>query len=189
MFSFSKHGISKHRPNFILALSLALLAIAACKDSSPERIFDVAVLNTNMMAGFAGSGMERELEQPTVMMVDGDINKTAPMKRKEIVDGKISFVEENLEKLEALKVTDDSKELITTSLNLHNYVMAVYRNEYQQLAKIYDGGGSTGQAATLTNTIREKYYPKFEALMNELTVAGKAFASRHNIQVNWGVGG
>jgi hypothetical protein len=173
----------------ILCAFLLIGAISACNPPGPERYFDLAVLNSNMMTGFAGEGMERELRDPSVKMVDGNKDRIEPMKRKEIVDGKTTFFEENLKKLKNLRLTDDTKEIVSKSISLHEYILPVYKNEYTQLAKLYDEKGDSSDLESLSRSINEKYFPEFEKMLDELTIAGKAFAQRHQIKVNWGVGG
>jgi hypothetical protein len=170
----------------IVCAFLLIGAISSCNAPGPERYFDLAVLNSNMMTGFADEGMERELRDPSVKMVDGNKDKIEPMKRKEIVDGKITFFEENLKNL---KPTDDTKEIVSKSISLHEYILPVYKNEYTQLAKLYDEKGDSGELELLSRSINQKYFPEFGKMLDELTIAGKAFAQRHQIKVNWGVGG
>jgi Fe2+ transport system protein B len=166
---------------------LVCLLMNACITASPENYFDIAVLNTNMMHGFASDGLQRELESPSVKLVAGTKDQTEPMKRKEIIDSKIQFLEPNLEKIKKLKQTDDNRDMLQASLALYEYVLPVYRNEYQQLAKQYDDGASSEQIQALQQSIQDKYYPQFERLFNNLTAAAKPYAERHHIQVNWDV--
>ena len=159
----------------------------ACNTITPENYFDIAVLNCNMMHGFAGEGLQRELENPTVKLVEGTKDQTAPMKRKEIIDSKIQFIAPNLEKIKHLKQTDDTRDMLQASLSLYEYVLPVYKNEYQQLAKLYDDGASKEQIQSFGQSIHDKYYSGFEELFNKLTAVAKPYAERHNIKVNWDI--
>jgi len=161
--------------------------LTSCNTETPEDYFDIAVLSCNSMHGFASEGLQRELESPTVKMVDGNKDKVAPMKRKEIIDSKIESIEPNLEKVKQLKQTDQTKELLQASLALHEYVLPVYKNEYQQLAKLYDDGASKEQIAAFEQSIEQKYFSKFAELYDKLTAAGKSYAKKNNINVNWDI--
>lgn len=161
------------------------LLLPSCNTASPEDYFARAVLNSNMLVGFANNGLVRELDQPSVKMVDGDVNRTEPMKRKEIIDGKIQYMEEQLGKIKNLKVTDDTKEMLEASISLHEHVLPVCKNEYQQLAKLYDDGAPKEQIQSLTQSIHDKYYPHFDELYNKLIAVGKVYAAKHDIKVNW----
>jgi hypothetical protein len=157
-----------------------------CNTASPEKYFDIAVLNCNMMMGFANDGMQRELDQPPVKLAEGSKDKTVSLERKEVIDGKIQFLEENLEKLKQLKETADTKELLQASLALHEYVLPVYKTGYLQLAKLYDGEAPKESIHSTVQAIHDKYFFRFDELFNRLTAIGKPYAERHNIKVNWG---
>ncbi len=161
--------------------------LAACEEASPRTTFDRAVLNTNMIADFAGSGLRRQLESPSVKLTDAATGASAPMKRKEVIDDKIAFVEQSLAKVRKLSQSGDAKDIVQASLALHEYVLPVYRNEYQQLAKLYDDGAAKAEIETLATTIGTKYGPGFAALSDQLRTAGKAYAAKHDIKVVWDV--
>lgn len=159
----------------------------SCNSASPEKYFSVAVLNANLMHGFAGDGMHRQLESPSAKMVGNDPNKTEPMKRKEVIDSKIQSLEDGLEKVKQLKETEDTKDILQASLALYNYVLPVFKNEYTQLAKLYDDGASAQEIQSFSQSISDKHYSKFAELHDKLTNAGKSFAGRHNLNVRWDI--
>ncbi|MBL0359281.1 MAG: hypothetical protein IPP72_21525 [Chitinophagaceae bacterium] len=169
----------------VIALFFGCFFFTACNTATPEKYFNQAVLNSNMMMGFAGNGMERQLEQPTAKMVDGEVNKSAPMKRKEIVEDKIKFLEEALSKVRDLKETADAKAILQASLALHEFVLPVYKNEYLQLAKLYDENAPKEQVQSFSQSIHDKYFTQFEVLYRQLIADGKLYAAKHNINVHW----
>ena len=160
--------------------------LVSCNFTSPEKYFDVAVLNSNMLVGFAGDGQLREIESPSVRMVENS-TQTAPIPRGEIVEGKISFVELNLAKLKSLKETPDNAEILQGSIALHEYILPVYKIEYMQLAKLYDQKVPEEQIQSFAAAIHDKYYAEFDKRYNKLINAGKQYAARHGIKVNWGL--
>jgi hypothetical protein len=167
-----------------LAIAIACLSFAACNKPSPEKAFDVAVLNSNMLVGFANDGMERELDQPSAKMGKTK-DEILQMKRSEVVEDKLKFVEENYDKLKGFSPDDDNKEIIQNSLALHEFILPVYKNEYMQLAKLYDENASKDEIEKQKTSVRDKYASKFETLFNTLISSGKAFAKKHDITVNW----
>jgi hypothetical protein len=74
--------------------------LPSCDTATPETYFDRAVLNSNLMHGFAGRGLQRELEQPSVKLADDNSGATVPMKRKEIIDNQITSLGASLAKYE-----------------------------------------------------------------------------------------
>ncbi len=164
----------------------ALILFSGCQDTTPERYFDLAVLNSNLIVGFANDGFQRELDQPSMMLVEGTRDAARPMKRKDVVNDKIRFVEDNLAKLKDLKETADTKDILQASIQLHEFILPVYKNEYQTLAHLYDGGAHNDSIRTTADAIHDRYSADFEERYNSLINSGKNFATRHKITVNWG---
>src|SRR6187200_2300676 len=128
--------------NTVAILCFYLLPLCmGCNSVTPEKCFDIAVLNSNMLVGFANEGQIRELESPSVKMSENG-NGTVAMSRSDLVQAKVDFVEANLKKLKGLKETEDQKEMVQASLALHEYILPVYKTEHQQLARLYDEGAS-----------------------------------------------
>lgn len=159
----------------------------ACNTETPENYFETAVLNVNMVAGFGGEGLRRELESPSVKLVEGTKDQTETMKRKEVIDDKILYIESSFQKVKQLKQTDETKTMVQASLNLYEYVLPVYRNEYVQLAKLYDDNAPKEQILALEQSIYDKYFLKFSELHDNLTKEGKSYAQKNNLNVTWDI--
>jgi hypothetical protein len=174
--------------SFLYGTLLLLISAAytSCNTATPEKYFGVAVLNTNFIVGFSNNGLYRELQQPSAKLVEGTSNQTVSMKRKEVIDGKIVFLQENLEKLKSMRSTTDAKEMLEVSIALHEYVIPVYKNEYQELARLFDEGKPDAVTEAMARKIYEKYSAGYEAILDKLISVGKAYAARHEIKVNWG---
>jgi hypothetical protein len=159
----------------------------ACNIATPENYFDASVLNANMIADFGGEGLQRELESPSVKLVEGTKDQTEPMKRKEIIDDKIQYIESSYNEVKELKQTDETKNMIQASLNLYEYVLPVYKNKYVQLAKLYDDNAPKEQILSLEQSIYDKHFQKFAELYDNLMKEGKSYAQKNNINVNWDI--
>jgi hypothetical protein len=175
----------KKRLTVAIIFFYCCLVNTGCNTAGPEKYFDLAVLNSNMLVGFANAGQLRELESPSVKLAENSSQPVA-MKRNEIIEQKIKFIETNLEKLKELKVTPDTKDMLQTSLALHEYILPVYKMEYGQLAKLYDEGASNEKIQLQAQTINDKYYSHFNELYTKLISIGKLYAERNSIKVNWG---
>ena len=171
----------------LLPLAVISCLISSCETATPENYFDRAVLNCNLMHGFAGPGMERQLKEPSVKLAPGGGSQTVRMTRKEVVDGQLLSIEEAYGKVKKLKETDETRGMLQASRALYDYVLPVYRNEYQQLAKLYDSGAAANEIAALQQSIQAKYAPGFQSRMDALTAAAKPFAEHHGINVKWDV--
>lgn len=170
----------------LLLAAVLVIILPSCTDS-PRTCFDRAVLNCNLIHGFAGRGLERELESPSVKLTDAKTGASAPMTRKEVVDGKIAFIEQSLAKVRKLRQTEDNRDMVQASLALYEYVLPVYRDDYQRLAKLYDDGAPKAAITQFSASIAAKHGPPFAVLSDRLTAAGKAYASRHDIKVMWDI--
>lgn len=159
--------------------------ITSCSTETPEKTFSIAVLNSNLIVGFAGSGMVRQLESPSVKLDEGS-NEAVPMKRNDVVNSKIEFSETNLKNIKGLKETDDTKEMLDASKALYEFVIPVYKTEYIQLAELYDTGAPKEKIATFSESIHNKYFFRYDELYKNLINTGKKYAEMHNIKVNWG---
>lgn len=165
---------------------LVCAVFSACSNPPPDKYFQIAVLNTNLLVGFADDGHLRELESTSVKLSEDNIE--IAMKRSEIVDFKITSIEETFEKLKELKSTDDpvTDDMLKASKELYDFVIPVYKNEYKELAELYDNSAGSEQTEAYSKSIHEKYFPEYKQLYDNLIRTGKLFADRNNIKVNWG---
>lgn len=173
------------RKYFLVAICISLLT-SSCNSPKPERYFDVAVLSANMISDFGGR-LEYEFENPSVTLVEGTKDQTRPMKRSEIIEGKIKIIEEHLEDIKDLKETYDSREILKASIALHEYMLPVYKTELVQLAKLYDTGAPIDEIRKYQWSIWGKYGTRYGQLFDALTNAGKKYAAKHDIKVNWDI--
>ncbi len=174
--------MKKRIPSWLQFL-LASLLFSACT-ATPEKYFDMAVLNSNRIVGFASEGQARDLESPSVKM-GKDKNDILVMERKEVITDKIQFVEEALGNLRDMKQTDDNKEIMQASIALYEFILPVYKNEYMELARSYDEADPKEQIEKQTQSIHDKYFEQFELLYHKLIGHGQVYAQKHKIEVHW----
>jgi hypothetical protein len=107
------------------------------------------------------------------------------MTRKEIIEDQIQRVEGNLTKIKALPDSEETRDMVQTSIKLHEFVLPVYKTEHRELAKLYDEGGSEQERVLKAQEIDIKFLAGFQALFNRLVELGKPYATKHNIKVEW----
>jgi|HubBroStandDraft_4_1064222.scaffolds.fasta_scaffold431780_2 hypothetical protein len=168
----------------LIAIALGL-SLASCNNASPEKYFDEAVLNVNLITPFGGQAALNSLDHPSVKLVPGTKDQTTPMTRKEIVEDQIQRVEANLVKIKALPDSEETRDMVQTSIKLHEFVLPVYKTEYRQLAKLYDEDGSQPERVSAAHEIDTKYLAGYQTLFNRLVEFGKAYAEKHHIKVEW----
>ncbi|MBC7904519.1 MAG: hypothetical protein H7Y27_13930 [Gemmatimonadaceae bacterium] len=168
----------------IIFIALAVISVS-CNTATPEKYFDVSVLNTNMLSGFAGQGFARELESPSATMAPGS-NQLTQMSREQVIKDKIEFSETTLAKIKALRQTPETEKMLKTSIALYEYILPVCKKEYMDLAKDYDESGVSEKTSQQLENINRKYFKGFQQLMEQLIQIGKDYASKNSIPVNWG---
>ena len=177
--TFEKKYMSKSAIKFIALV----LVFCSCNMNSPVDYFSRAALNCNLMYGFAGNVFHRQLAEPSVKLVDEKTMKTEPMKRTEFVQNKITSIEESFEKVKALGDDKEAADMIKASKEIHEFVLPVYKNEYMQVAKLYDDGADKLKIEEAENQIIQKYQTRFLDLYDKLWAAGKAYAAKNGITV------
>ncbi|MEO5892364.1 MAG: hypothetical protein ABIQ31_19100 [Ferruginibacter sp.] len=160
------------------------LLLTSCNTATPEKYFDLAVLNSNMITGFADEWELKQMEPSPVML--NAARQSVTIKRSEALSAKIKFLDEDFEKLKGLKETIDTKEMLEASKTLYEYVLPVYKTEYMEVANLYEEGASKEKIQTRITAIHDKYYPQYKELVTKLIGIGKLYAERHAIKVNWG---
>lgn len=170
--------------SLLIAVALGFV-LASCNNATPENYFDEAVLNVNLITPFGGLAALNALAHPSVKLVPGTKDQTTPMTRKEIVEDQIQRVEANLTKIKTLPDSEETRDMVQTSIKLHEFVLPVYKTEYRQLAKLYDEGGSQQERVTSAREIDAKYLAGYQDLFKRLVALGKAYAEKHHIKVDW----
>lgn len=172
---------------FLLLLMPVLNSLQSCNQTSPEDALMRSVINSNILFGFAADPWQREFEQPGVKLTDANTGASAPMKRKEIWEYKSANIEDAYKKVKNIGKNDDNSEMISASLALFEYVLPVINNEYKELASLYDSQASADKIIALEQQISTKYNAGFNAKHQSLVEAGKKFAAKHKIRVQWDV--
>ncbi|WP_343522025.1 hypothetical protein [Pedobacter sp.] len=170
----------------VAILVLLTLFFSACSET-PDRFFDIAILNTNMINDFATADLARHINDETKEYPDMPSSKKKGNEAATSVNNKILYLEQSLEKVKKLSASgEEEKEIKTLSQQLYELVIPVYKNEYLTYAKLCDSKGSQATKDEIVKNINEKYGARFELNFNALMEKGKVYAQKHNIQVNWG---
>ena len=168
----------------LIALAVGSL-LSSCNNATPQTYFEEAVLNVNQITPFGGQAALYSLAHPSVKLVPGTKDQTASMTRKEIVENQIQRVEGNLTEIKALPDSEETRDMVQTSIKLHELVLPVYKTEYRELAKLYDEGGSQQDRLAKAQEIDTKYAAAYKGLFSRLVALGKAYAEKHHIKVEW----
>lgn len=160
----------------------SIILLASCSHT-PREYFDQAALNCNLLYGFAGYEIKRDLVSVQERLADEKTMKMEPVTRASVVKEKLARVEENYEKVKNLGSNDEAAEMLKASAALYEFVIPVYKNEYAQLAALYDENAPAEKIAAAEKNITDKYAAKFEELYNNVIKTGTAYAEKNGIEV------
>ncbi|BAV04252.1 hypothetical protein FLA_0231 [Filimonas lacunae] len=165
---------------------LAIL-LTACNTLSPDQFFQKAVLNSNMVSDFGTAQFAKMLESYGKEYPAG---VQAPPKKgdeaQEAVKNKALYLEKVIKELKTVSENDDNREIKKLALELYEFTLPAYQNEYAAYAKLCDTKGADDAKVAILKTIDEKYTGRFEVLFTQLMEKGKVYAAKHNLKVTWG---
>lgn len=168
-------------------LSTILLFFSSCFSESPQRFFDIAILNTNMITDFATPRFAKSILDETKEFPDIPSSKKKGNEAVENLKNKILYIEQSLEKIKKLSTNgEDQEEIKKISTELYELVIPVYKNEYMAYAKLCDSKGPQEEIQAMAAAIDAKYAMPFEQKYTTLMEKGKAYAQKHDLPVNWG---
>ncbi len=167
---------------FIFFLAALCILTSSC-GHSPREYFNQATLNCNLLYGFAGYELKRDLSTPSEKLVDASTMKMAPVSRAEVVKEKLARAEENYQKVKDLGSNAEADEMLKAAAALYEFVIPVYKNEYTQLAALYDASAPAEKIAATEKSITDKYAAAFEVLYNNVMKTGTAYAEKNGIEV------
>lgn len=167
-------------------LALGLLLLSSCSES-PSKFFDITILNTNTIKDFASPDLARHIQDETTEFPDIPSSKKKGDEAVKYVKMHTLFMDQALEKIKKISASgDEQKEIQKLSIDLYEYVIPVYKNEYLAYAKLCDTKGDQSAKDEIIKNIDTKYGPTFVQKHDALMDKGKAYAEKHNIQVSWG---
>lgn len=171
-------------PRLFITLLTGLLFLTACTESA-DRFFGVAVLNTNILREFGTPTFARRLDDQTKEFPGVPASKKNGDEAQKSITNEILFIEKNIKDISSLSESGVKKEIKQQSLELFQFVLPVYKNEYMAYAKLCDAKAPQEQKDLIIKGIDEKYNEEFEKKYIGLLEKGKAFAKDNNLNVKW----
>lgn len=179
-------SILKKTPTHRLLITLlsGLLFLTACTESA-DRFFGISVLNTNILREFGTPTFARRLNDETKEFPGVPASKKKGDEAQKNISNQILYIEKSIKDIKNLSESGVKKEIKTLSLELFEFVLPVYKNEYMAYAKLCDTKGPQEQKDLIVKEIDEKYNEAFEKKYIRLLEKGKAFATDNNLNVKW----
>lgn len=169
-----------------LVLIAGSLTFTSCNNFSPEKTFDVAVLNSNLLSRFGSKEINEKL-QSEAQVYDENQKKMIPSSYQDAFKYDISNLEIRLKSITEIAEDDDNKEILQASKDLFSYVIAKQKEGYIPIAKMKDEKASPEQIQKAIENFDTSTQTEVDAKFTKLMSAGKAYAEKHNIDAKFGI--
>nr|WP_294785281.1 hypothetical protein [uncultured Flavobacterium sp.] len=160
--------------------------VTSCSNVSPEKTFDLAVLNSNLLSRFGSKEISTKL-QSEAQVYDESQKKMIPSTYQDAFKYDISNLEIQLKKISEITEDDDNKEMLQASKDLFSYVIAKMKEGYLPIAKMKDEKASPEQIEKAIADFDASTQTEVDAKFTKLMTAGKAYAEKHNIDAKFGI--
>ncbi|KQB41211.1 hypothetical protein [Flavobacterium aquidurense] len=170
----------------LLVLIAASIFSTSCTNLSPEKTFEIAALNSNLLSRFGSKDINFKLEsEPQVY--DEAQKKMIPSSYYDYFKFDIANLEIQLKNIKDIKEDDDNRELLQASKDLFSYAIAKEKEGYLPIAKMKDEKASPETIekaiADFDASTQNDIEVKFTKLMN----VAKAYVEKHNIDAKIGI--
>ena len=164
----------------LIAILTGSMLFTSCNNYTPEKTFEIAVLNSNLLSSFGHTQINRQLEsEPQVY--DDATKKMIPSSYYDYFQFQIAELEKRQKTIAEIKEDDDNRELLAASKDLFSYAITKQKEGYLPIAKMKDEKVPADQIQTaiadFDASTDKDINTKFTALMN----VAKAYIKKHNI--------
>ena len=178
-----KNTLNKSIAFVLIAVSLIA---TSCTNLSPEKTFEIAALNSNLLSRFGSKDINYKLESEP-QIYDESQKKMIPSSYYDYFKFEIANLETQLKKIQEIEEDDDNKELLQASKDLFSYAIAKQKEGYLPIAKMKDEKASSEQIekaiADFDASTQKDIDAKFTKLMN----VAQAYVDKHNINAKIGI--
>ena len=170
----------------LLVLIAASIFSTSCTNLSPEKTFEIAALNSNLLSRFGSKDINFKLESAP-QIYDEAQKKMIPSSYYDYFKFDIANLETQFKKIKEIKEDDDNRELLEASKDLFSYAITKEKEGYLPIAKMKDEKASPEQIekaiADFDAATQSEIDNKFTKLMN----VAKAYVEKHNINAKIGI--
>ncbi|TPN87498.1 hypothetical protein [Aquimarina algicola] len=171
----------------LLVLSFITIFLQSCNFHTPENYFGRTTLNTNKFRqlGKRDFNEMRASKKANMLKIYKDDAFVDTDNYEEYVRySKIKGIEEDIEKIKELKVTDDTEAMINASLEVFTYVKSIYENEYIEICKLMDTNATDEKIETAIQDLEQKLV-EYDAKMEKLMEVAVPYAESNGIKVQY----
>ena len=170
---------------YIIVIAGSLVS-TSCTNLSPEKTFEIAALNSNLLSRFGSKEINEKL-QSEAQVYDETQKKMIPSTYQDSFKYDISNLETRLKTIQDIPEDEDNKELLQASKDLFTYAIAKQKEGYLPIAKLKDEKASPEQIekaiADFDASTQKDIDAKFTKLMN----VAQTYVDKHNINAKIGM--
>ncbi len=155
---------------------------------TPQDYFDRTTLSTNAISDLGKKDfedMKRLKEQNAMRIVVNDESKSTEKYEEYVKTGMLFRIGRYVERINDLKPTEETEDLIKASLEVFNFVKSKYENEYIEIAKMMDNGESEDKINKKIEQFEKTNLPVFYEKMEKLTAIAIPYAESNGINVKF----
>ncbi|KQO29698.1 hypothetical protein ASF10_04095 [Flavobacterium sp. Leaf82] len=172
--------------SIILVLIAASLVLTSCTNLSPEKTFEIAALNSNLLSRFGSKDINFKLaSEPQIY--DEAQKKMISSSYYDYFKFDIANLETQLKNIKDIKEDDDNRELLQASKDLFSYAIAKEKEGYLTIAKMKDEKALPEQIEKVIADFDASTQNDIEAKFTKLMNAAKAYVEKHNIDAKIGI--
>ncbi|CAM3642003.1 hypothetical protein [Flavobacterium chungbukense] len=179
-----KNNLNKTILLFVL-IATSIIS-TSCNNLSPDKTFDIAVLNSNLLSRFGGKEISDKL-QTEAQVYDESQKKMIPSSYYDSFKYDITNLETRFQTIKDIAEDEDNKEILQASKDLFSYVISKQKEGYLPIAKMKDEKASPEQIQKAIVDFDTSTQNEVDAKFNKLMTAGKAYAEKHNIDAKFGI--
>lgn len=162
----------------------AVLLFTACNMTSPDKYFDVSVLNANAISSFGGKEIYQMLQE-TPQAYDDKTKKMITSSYVDHVKFRIAYAEKAYKDVQALTETEDAKPILDASKDLFSYTVENEKSGYLTIAAMKDAHAADDSIKQAAVIFDQQFRDGFDKKYDKLMEVGKAYATKHNIKVEF----
>jgi hypothetical protein len=170
----------------VLVLIAASMFSTSCTNLSPEKTFELAALNSNLLSRFGSKDINFKLEsEPQVY--DETQKKMIPSSYYDYFKFEITNLETQYKRITEINEDDDNRELLQASKDLFGYAIAKEKEGYLPIAKMKDEKASPEQIQKAIADFDASTQNDIDVKFAKLMTVAKAYTAKHNINAKFGI--
>jgi hypothetical protein len=170
----------------LLLLIVSSIASTSCTNLSPEKTFEIAALNSNLLSRFGSKEIDEKL-QSEAQIYDETQKKMIPSSYYDAFKYDITNLETRFQTIKDIPEDEDNKELLQASKDLFSYAITKQKEGYLPIAKMKDEKASPEQLEKAISDFEASTLNEIDTKFTRLMNAAKAYAEKHNINAKIGV--